>query len=864
MINQINQYELQHHQYYQLEQEHRGEHTESQQFAWRDPRQPTSFPLSIASSSNALPEARGDDNPSKTFYCDDYERAGIEEDRASSRGADTFEQGDLDSECVFAIFKQALAHSEQAVSEICSSNTLLVGSESATNKTIGDAISATATNICESYQKGMEAVAMTKTERTPLLQQPGEVAKSEEEGQHSELVFDTPSQHMMDCNLADSKVISSPNCMMANVRVASDELALQTATTALDKDEMGCDNGTHKGPVYAMTTSHGELFWQASERGNAINTIRWMCENPHLGWPIPKVNRLLIKNLALSSTECKRAPPVQPGLSRVLEDAMETAAKSGDPTWLALLAGWLQAMTNLQLDHSLCRSVPVELYVGWMLLFCSQSDQKHDRAGSYGGMPSRTSGGYIRAEKFLIGYNLERQVGVDEEIRSMFFRTDTLDYLPRKAAKSLTLNAVAGPVERAQIPATSSWEKMLPTIALYPNSTSTKQLPLVYRKGAKATGDEASITFTRNEDKKDRNEMSKRICAEVLTILTETNTQTFDQITTHQWEHVALHARSKLESKLVGARACWRNPDFAGAASIPKTRQSRHTAFEANMGNDGPSTHPMEVFPSDRDGPSRGHVLQTAQCEETGCLNALALSSRSGAQGIKSSRTENVMRGDLDFTHVFIDFKRAYSEAGRAVAEAWSRARLLAEPEANISAIRATAADDRKVDDDRKRKAIDERNSARSPLLRQPGKGTGLENIEEIKVRFIEPLERLMMHCEDDYSENETATYEEIMSSPRHKAAQMARAHDVPTSYGATTAAGELRRHLESRTHGRVVHVNPVVLEEFLRQSTPQGRASNSIAWMCKICSWDGRLTEQISQMSKSHLRMSQSASNPL
>ena len=237
---------LQHHQYDQPEQGHRSEHIESQQFAWRDPRQPTSFPLRIASSSNALPEAKRDDKPSKASSCDDYERASIEEDRTNSRGTDTFEQGDLDSKYVFAVFKQALAHSGQAVADICSSNTLPVGPESVTNKMIGDAISATATNIGESDQRGMEAVARKKAERTLLPKQPGEVSKSEEEGQHSVRAFDAPSQHMMNCNSADSKIISSPNRMMANVRVASDELALQTATTAL-QDEMCCDYGIHKG-----------------------------------------------------------------------------------------------------------------------------------------------------------------------------------------------------------------------------------------------------------------------------------------------------------------------------------------------------------------------------------------------------------------------------------------------------------------------------------------------------------------------------------------------------------------------------------------------------------------------------------------
>ena len=241
----------------------------------------------------------------------------------------------------------------------------------------------------------------------------------------------------------------------------------------------------HIGTGYAMTTALGELFWQSSARVNAISAIPWMCESPHLGWPIPRANRLVIKNLALSSTECKRAPPAQPGLFRVLEDAMETAAESGDPTWLALLASWLQAMTNLRLDHLLYRSVLVELHAVWMLSFCSQGDQKHDHAGSYWGVPSRTQRGYIRAEKLLIEYNLRRQGRVDEETESMFFRTDTPNYLSPKAVETLTLNAAVGLVERASLPATFSWGKMLPTIAPHPNSTPTKQFFLFIAKAPK-------------------------------------------------------------------------------------------------------------------------------------------------------------------------------------------------------------------------------------------------------------------------------------------------------------------------------------------------------------------------------------------
>ena len=222
--------ELQHHQYDQPEQERRGEQIEGQQVVWREPRQPSSFPLRIASPStsqsplqttkvepvvggasndgdeggggyssditlpssndpqsssrdprNGLPEAKKDDKPFEASSCNDYERASIEVDRTNSCGTDTFEQGDLDFKYVFADFKQALSHSGQAVAETWSSDRLLAEPELVTDEVIVDATNATATNISESNQKCMEAGAKKKVERTPFLRQPGRVSKSEEQ-----------------------------------------------------------------------------------------------------------------------------------------------------------------------------------------------------------------------------------------------------------------------------------------------------------------------------------------------------------------------------------------------------------------------------------------------------------------------------------------------------------------------------------------------------------------------------------------------------------------------------------------------------------------------------------------------------------
>ena len=94
-----------------------------------------------------------------------------------------------------------------------------------------------------------------------------------------------------------------------------------------------------------------------------------------------KVEKADTKKTFLIGMECKQAPAAQPGMLKALADTMEAGAETGDPTWLALLASWLQAMANLRLGHVLRRSVPVERFEGWMLFFCKRGKQKHNRSG---------------------------------------------------------------------------------------------------------------------------------------------------------------------------------------------------------------------------------------------------------------------------------------------------------------------------------------------------------------------------------------------------------------------------------------------------------------------------------------------------
>jgi len=146
-----------------------------------------------------------------------------------------------------------------------------------------------------------------------------------------------------------------------------------------------------------------------------------MCKNLHLGWPIDKVEKPDTKKVSLIGMECKQAQAAQPGMLKALTDTMVAGAETGDPTWLALLASWLQAMVNLRLGHVLRRSVPVELYNGWMLFFCKRGKQKHNRAGFYWGVPSETSCGYNWTDKFLVEYDQRRQSDVGKEMMGMIF-----------------------------------------------------------------------------------------------------------------------------------------------------------------------------------------------------------------------------------------------------------------------------------------------------------------------------------------------------------------------------------------------------------------------------------------------------------
>ena len=203
-------------------------------------------------------------------------------------------------------------------------------------------------------------------------------------------------------------------------------------------------------------------------------------------------------------------------------------------------------------------------------------------------------------------------------------------------------------------------------------------------------------------------------------------------------------------------------------------------------------------------------------------------------------RTDNLLLDDLDFAYAYVDFEEAYFHAGRAVAMAWSWARVLAKPETvtdrvKFSAVEPTVAKMHRADGQRRIAASKRRRMANAAPLRQPGGSAGSGMKEDDKEKFIEPLAQLMMDCRlGDVDED-------AGSAIRHKATRAVEAAETPTLHGAVTTADEMKKHLESRARymgldevePMTVYHEPTVLEEFLWHAQTRGRAVNAVNWMC-------------------------------
>lgn len=338
-------------------------------------------------------------------------------------------------------------------------------------------------------------------------------------------------------------------------------------------------------------------------RVRAGNAIVWMSSSLQLGRPIlvlavalgikptqqqsgpikPNYNRynwLAATNAKKSSStgmECKQALAAQPGMLRELEDAMEIGAATGNPTWLALLASWLQSMTGLRLGHILRRSVPVERFEGWMTFFCKRGVTRYNQSGFYWGVPAVTTSGYDWANPFLVEYALRRQSAYGKEMMGMIFRTDNYDYLSANTVNALTMSTVAGVIRNPEQLRTYSWRRILPTMARHLKLMAEERPAKSSWRDAEEGGDEAPITLKKTEREEGMSIVCKLVCSSVFKKLARDSIHTFDEISAHQWESMTKEAVAGVQVEPLEFKPLWRNPDIAGSEDGFKVKKAQPT-----------------------------------------------------------------------------------------------------------------------------------------------------------------------------------------------------------------------------------------------------------------------------------------------
>jgi len=479
---------------------------------------------------------------------------------------------DLDFAYFYADFDEAYAHAGRAVAKAWSRARILAEPETVPDMARIGAVEATATAMCLRSAR----LQRKRTADASSLRQPGKGKQR----------FTEPlAQLMMDCGVGraenvsatDVEILHSLRRKAARVVGTTEIPTLHRARTTADEVRTYLESRvTHIGMDKMETIVLEEFLWASRDRVRAVNAIGWMCRNLHLGWPIDEVicKNLHLKKASLMGMECRQAHEAQPGMLKALTGYMVAAAETDDPIWLALLASWLQAMANLRLDV-LRRSVPVELYRGWMLFFCKRGKQKHNRAGFYWEVPSETSCGYDWTVKFLEEYDVRRRSGMGKEMTGMFFRSDTFEYFSAEAVNALTMNTVAGVVENPKLLTTHSGRRLLPTAAFHLNFSPAERIAIGDLKDAKGIGDEVPITPRYAEGKGDRSRSGKPICTAALASLAKKDIRTLDEVNTQQGEALAEEARAKVESVPLEASAVWRNPDAAESGGGFKVKKSQ-------------------------------------------------------------------------------------------------------------------------------------------------------------------------------------------------------------------------------------------------------------------------------------------------
>ena len=467
-----------------------------------------------------------------------------------------------------------------------------------------------------------------------FLRQPGKGAEMEEEEADKVRFIQPLAQLMMDCKVGreDNTSATDEELMISHVRRATRVVSkaetptLQRAiTTAAEIAEFlaSREKPMEISNLEPLVLEH--FLHKSQSQVRATNAAKWLNKNLQLGWPLDKVEEPRIKKASHIGMECNQALTAEPSMLQALEEKLIAAAEQDDPTWLAPVASWLQAMGNLRLVHVTYRSVPVELFSDWILFFCKRGKQQHNRSGFYWGVPRTTSNGFDWTVKFLAGYKKRRDSKEGKHMMGMIFRTDDHQSLSQRAILAITKDAVSGIINNPEKLTTYSWRRILPTLGLKCNFSKPERLALGDWKDAKATGDEAPITLRYAGGKPSMSKTCKLICADVLSTFSKLKIQTFEAVPPQQWVTIAAEARARVESGGAEITSLWRNPDIVQAAEGFQVKKS-HMNFPVQING-------VPLAPRSRDGQNYCVEFQYSRCKKRSCqlgLHRCAAVFRSG------------------------------------------------------------------------------------------------------------------------------------------------------------------------------------------------------------------------------------------
>jgi len=589
-------------------------------------------------------------NPSDQLLSRCHREMEAERERVSTWRAANLLLDDLDFAYVYTDFEEAYSHAGRAVAMAWSKAKILAEPEMVSDMAKIGAVGATATKIRKVDEQKKAAVARRKkTADVSFLRQPGKGTEAEEWDDDKARFIEPMAQLMRDCGVGHAENVSATKEEIMNslrrkatyVVGAAGFSTLRRARTTADEFRNFLGNtAMHMGVDKVEPIALEEFLWQSRARVHAVKAVCWMCENLHLGWPIDRVEWPETEMGSLTGMECKQAPAAQPGMIKALTDCLVTAAETDDPTWLALLASWIQAMANLSFSHIVSRSVPVELYGGWMSFFCKRARPKRngchssasERGGFHWGVPSETSCGYDWTVKFLKEYDTRRRSEVGEEMMGMIFRTDNFEYLPAREVNALTMSAVAGVIKNPGLLTTCNWRRLLPAAALHLNFSMAERLAIGDWGEAEARGEEAPITLRYAKGKEGENRTCQLICAAVFSSLASNNISTFDEIPAQQWAVLAEEARTKVESKPFEANAVWRSPE----SYLPwECRNTKRHAASGEMNLEGSPAQKKTKVEGPVNQPEAGRASIGRQ------LTSKAMPSRRGDKGSMREHVED-------------------------------------------------------------------------------------------------------------------------------------------------------------------------------------------------------------------------------